>query len=81
MGVVNNLCTPKDGSIMVAATQDFLTGSYLITRKNMFFHEAQMRSYCAFTCDATDYFELPPPAIVKPMRLWTGKTLNPKPST
>ena len=32
MGVVNNLCTPKDGSIMVAATQDFLTGSYLIIR-------------------------------------------------
>ena len=75
MGVVNNLCTPKDGSLMVAATQDFLTGSYLITRKNMFFHEAQMRNYCGFCCDALDYFELPPPAIVKPMRLWTGKQL------
>ena len=75
MGVVNNLCTPKDGSIMVAATQDFLTGSYLITRKNMFLHEAQIRNYCAFTCDANDYFELPPPAILKPMRLWTGKQL------
>ena len=23
-----------------------------------FFHEAQMRNYCAFTCDALDYFEL-----------------------
>jgi DNA-directed RNA polymerase III subunit RPC1 len=60
---------------MVAATQDFLTGSYLITRKNTFFHEAQMRNYCSFCCDALDYFELPPPAIVKPMRLWTGKQL------
>ena len=60
---------------MVTATQDFLTGSYLITRKNTFFHEAQMRNYCSFCCDGLDYFELPPPAIVKPMRLWTGKQL------
>jgi len=35
----------------------------------------QVRNYCAFTCDALDYFELPAPAIVKPMRLWTGKQL------
>mmetsp|Transcript_61091 Transcript_61091/g.144156 ORF Transcript_61091/g.144156 Transcript_61091/m.144156 type:complete len:1479 (-) Transcript_61091:130-4566(-) len=75
MGVVNNLCTPKDGSIMVAATQDFLTGSYLITRKNTFFTKAQMSQYCCFTCDANDHFELPPPAIIKPMQLWTGKQL------
>ncbi|EKX55532.1 hypothetical protein GUITHDRAFT_156792 [Guillardia theta CCMP2712] len=75
MGVVNNLCTPKDGSIMIAATQDFLTGSYLISRKNTFFHEAQMWYYCSFTCDAKEDFELEPPAIIKPMRLWTGKQL------
>eukprot|EP00960_Hanusia_phi_P070540 767330-Hanusia_phi.AAC.14 len=75
MGVVNNLCTPKDGSIMIAATQDFLTGSYLISRKNTFFHEAQMWYYCSFTCDAKEDFELEPPAILKPMRLWTGKQL------
>ena len=37
--------------------------------------ETQIRNYCAFTCDGQDYFELPPPAIVKPMRLWTGKQL------
>ena len=37
---------------MVAATQDFLTGAYLITRKSTFFHEAQMSYFCCFTCDA-----------------------------
>ena len=34
-----------------------------------------MRNYCSFTCDGLDYFELPQPAIIKPMKLWTGKQL------
>uniref|UniRef100_A0A0E0H2I6 DNA-directed RNA polymerase subunit n=1 Tax=Oryza nivara TaxID=4536 RepID=A0A0E0H2I6_ORYNI len=29
MGVQNNLCTPKNGEILVASTQDFLTSSFL----------------------------------------------------
>jgi len=75
MGVVNNLCTPKDGTPIISATQDFLTGSYLITRKNTFFDRCQMSLYCCFMCDAKDHFDLPPPAILKPARLWTGKQL------
>ena len=34
MGVVNNLSTPKNGEILVAATQDFLTSAFLITSKD-----------------------------------------------
>jgi DNA-directed RNA polymerase beta' subunit len=34
MGVVNNLTTPKNGEILVAATQDFLTSAFLITSKD-----------------------------------------------
>ncbi|KAF9618720.1 hypothetical protein IFM89_002415 [Coptis chinensis] len=37
MGVQNNLCTPKNGEILVASTQDFLTSSFLITRKDTFY--------------------------------------------
>ena len=33
---VHNLCTPKNGEILVAATQDFLTASYLLTSRDTF---------------------------------------------
>lgn len=75
MGVVNNICTPKDGTPIISATQDFLTGSYLITRKDSFFHRNEMTLFCCFMCDALDDFSLPPPAIMKPVQLWTGKQL------
>lgn len=75
MGVVNNICTPKDGTPIISATQDFLTGSYLITRKDCFFHRNEMSLFCCFMCDALDDFHLPPPAIMKPVQLWTGKQL------
>jgi len=75
MGVVNNICTPKDGTPIISATQDFLTGSYLITRKDAFFHRSELSLFCCFMCDACDDFQLPPPAIMKPVKLWTGKQL------
>ena len=58
---------------MVAATQDFLTGAYLITRKSTFFHEAQMSYFCCFTCDA----QVCTPFILHP----TPYTLHPTPCT
>ena len=36
MGVKNNLLTPKSGEPIIAATQDFITGSYLISHKDSF---------------------------------------------
>jgi DNA-directed RNA polymerase III subunit RPC1 len=29
--------------------------------------------YCAFFSDANERVEIPPPAILKPVELWTGK--------
>ena len=43
MGNKNNLVTPRNGELMIAATQDFLTGAYLLTQKDMFFNRAQVR--------------------------------------
>lgn len=36
-----NILTPKNGEPLIAATQDFLTSSYLITQKDMFFNRAE----------------------------------------
>eukprot|EP00898_Chlorokybus_atmophyticus_P005611 jgi/Chlat1/6050/Chrsp4S06335 len=75
MGVKNNLCTPKNGEILVAATQDFLTSSFLLTRKDNFYDRAQFCMLCTYMGDALDPVDLPTPAIVKPVELWTGKQL------
>lgn len=37
MAVPYNLVTPRNGEPLVAATQDFLTASYLITQRDVFF--------------------------------------------
>ncbi|KAL6550099.1 DNA-directed RNA polymerase III subunit 1 [Orobanche minor] len=75
MGVQNNLCTPKNGEILVASTQDFLTSSYLITRKDTFYDRSSFSLMCSYMGDAMDSIDLPTPALLKPMELWTGKQL------
>lgn len=69
----NNLVTPKSGEPIIAANQDFLTGSYLMTRKDNFLTRHQFVQILSYLDDATLHFEIPPPAILKPQRLWTGK--------
>ncbi|KAK3012631.1 hypothetical protein RJ639_008587 [Escallonia herrerae] len=75
MGVHNNLCTPKNGEILVASTQDFLTSSFLITRKDTFYDRASFSLICSYLGDGMDPIDLPTPAFIKPVELWTGKQL------
>ena len=55
------------------ATQDFLTASYLLTSKDRFYTRAQMGQLICQMGDALSRVELPQPALLKPMELWTGK--------
>ncbi|KAJ3415502.1 hypothetical protein HDV05_004704 [Chytridiales sp. JEL 0842] len=73
MGVKNNLVTPRNGQPLIAATQDFITASYLITRKDVFYDRAQFVQICSYFCDASTKIDIPPPSIIKPIALWTGK--------
>lgn len=73
MGVKNNLLTPKSGEPIIAATQDFITGSYLISHKDSFYDRAQLAQLLSMMLDAHLQFDIPPPAIFKPVALWTGK--------
>ena len=61
----NNLCTPKNGEILVASTQDFLTSSFLITRKDTFYDRAAFSLMCSYIVDGMDPVDLPTPAILK----------------
>ncbi|TPX69397.1 DNA-directed RNA polymerase [Spizellomyces sp. 'palustris'] len=84
MGTKNNLVTPRNGEPLIAATQDFITASYLLSRKDVFYDRAQFSLICSYMSDGLAPVDLPPPAIVKPAKLWTGKQvfnvlLRPKP--
>ena len=74
MNVVNNLVTPKSGEPLIAATQDFLTAAFLLTNKDQFYDQAEFWRICSyFWIDDNEILTIPPPAIIKPMKLWTGK--------
>ncbi|KAJ2001668.1 DNA-directed RNA polymerase III subunit C1 (rpo31), partial [Coemansia sp. RSA 2322] len=75
MGVRNNLVTPRNGDPIIGATQDFITTSYLITQKERFYDRSQFVQIVSYCFDADMHIDIPPPCIIKPRRLWTGKQI------
>ena len=75
MSVAQNLMSPKSGELIVSAIQDFLTCAHLVTVKDVFFDRVEFTRLACFICDASTSMELPPPAILKPVELWSGKQL------
>mmetsp|Transcript_12160 Transcript_12160/g.26843 ORF Transcript_12160/g.26843 Transcript_12160/m.26843 type:complete len:1179 (-) Transcript_12160:120-3656(-) len=75
MGVKHNLTTPRNGEPLVAGSQDFLSASYLLTQKDRFYTREEYCQLTSYFSDADEHVDLPPPALVKPMELWTGKQL------
>ncbi|KAG0021924.1 hypothetical protein BGZ81_008743 [Podila clonocystis] len=75
MGVKNNLVTPRNGTPLIAAIQDFITASYLITQKDLFYDRSQFVQICSYLGDAELKIDIPPPAIFKPAQRWTGKQI------
>lgn len=73
MNIKRNLVTPRNGEPIIAATQDFITGCYLLTRRDTFYDRAEFVQICSYLHDATVHIDIPHPTIVKPARLWTGK--------
>ncbi|PON73286.1 DNA-directed RNA pol I, largest subunit [Trema orientale] len=65
MGVENNLCTSANGEILVASPQDFLTTSFLITRKDTFYDRATFCLICSYMGDAMEHIDMPIPAVIK----------------
>ena len=79
LGVSKNLATPKNGEILVAATQDFLTCAYLLTSKDVFLTRQEVCRLASYFTNiqhqAEFVLDLPDPALIKPMPLWTGKQM------
>lgn len=60
--------TPRNGELLIAATQDFLTGGYLLTKKDTFMdftHACQLAATLLAGKDSNMIINLPPPCILK----------------
>lgn len=75
MSVKHNMVTPRNGEPVIAAIQDFITASYLLSRRDQFFDRKQFTQICSYFADANLQIDIPPPTIWKPVRLWTGKQI------
>ena len=73
MGVKHNLATPKNGEPIISAIQDFITGAYLLSNKDVFYDRKTFTSVCMYMVGANMQIDIPPPSVVKPVMLWTGK--------
>jgi len=75
MAVQHNLVSPRNGNPIIAAIQDFITASFLMSRKNNFYDRKTFVQICSYMVDAGVQIDIPAPAIVKPWMLWTGKQI------
>eukprot|EP01124_Arcella_intermedia_P012270 TRINITY_DN1860_c0_g1_i1.p1 TRINITY_DN1860_c0_g1~~TRINITY_DN1860_c0_g1_i1.p1 ORF type:complete len:1681 (-),score=261.51 TRINITY_DN1860_c0_g1_i1:48-4424(-) len=67
---------PKDGTPLRGLIQDHIVSGVLLTRMDNFFtqHEfQQLVYYCCSKLNTSHRLETPPPTILKPQVLWTGK--------
>ena len=67
--------TPRNGQPLVVASQDFLSASYLLTQNDRYFTHEQFCTMVAYFGDAEEHIDIPPPTIIKPIQLWTGKQI------
>ena len=73
MGVKHNLATPKNGEPIISAIQDFITAAYLLSNKDMFYDRKCFTNICIYMVEGNMQIDIPPPTILKPVMLWTGK--------
>lgn len=63
----------KKGEPIIGAIQDFITGAYMLSHKDSFLDRVTFAQICLQMLGPETRFELPPPSILKPQMLWTGK--------
>lgn len=73
MDVRENLITSRSGEPLIAAHQDFITASWLITQRDVLLDRDQFCQAVATLGDGAEHIDLPAPAILKPGPFWTGK--------
>lgn len=72
MLVQEHIMTPRYGAPIIGALHDYITGAYLLTRKDSIFDKQRALT---LLYNANYKGALPEPAILKPGPYWTGKQL------
>ncbi|MGQ9514264.1 MAG: DNA-directed RNA polymerase subunit A' [Thermoproteota archaeon] len=70
LGVQSHFLSPRYGGPIIGAIRDFITGAYLLTRKETLLNKSEL---CSILYAAGIYGELPKPTVQDPVRLWSGK--------
>jgi DNA-directed RNA polymerase subunit A' len=72
MRVQEQILSPRYGGPIIGALQDYISAAFLLTRKSTLLTKNDVNQLLA-----TSRFEgdLPPPAIIAPVELWTGKQI------
>lgn len=75
--VANQYLLPKDGTPILGLIQDHVVSGVLLTIRGRFFNreDFQYLLFAAFA-ETSRRFRLPPPAMLKPQRLWSGKQVR-----
>ena len=70
MQVQDQILSPRYGAPIIGASKDFISGSYLLTRKDTYLSASEVGKIIAYT----DYKgEIPSPSKIDPEPMWTGK--------
>ncbi|MEM2165579.1 MAG: DNA-directed RNA polymerase subunit A' [Candidatus Bathyarchaeia archaeon] len=72
MQVQDHILSPRFGGPIIGAIRDFITASYLLTKKDTLLNKKEV---CELLAAAGYEGSLPEPAIKEPEPLWTGKQI------
>ena len=77
MAVPKQIISPQSNKPIIGLVQDPVIGSYLLTQRTVFLDRMQMMDLMAHLSysdyEGEPFPQLPPPAVVRPKQLWTGK--------
>ena len=73
MGLRHNLVTPRNGNPLIAAMQDFIATSYVLTQRT-FFGPGRVVPVVGRIRRCQITFDIPP-RFIKPTALWTDKQM------
>lgn len=75
--VGSNYLVPKDGTPILGLIQDHVVSGVLMTVRGRFFNKEDfMHLVLASFAETSQRIEIPPPTILKPRKLWSGKQVK-----
>ncbi|OZC04967.1 RNA polymerase Rpb1, domain 5 [Onchocerca flexuosa] len=74
--VGSNFLVPKDGTLLLGLIQDHVVSGVLLTIRGRFFNKEDfMHLVLSAFAETTQRLIIPPPAMLKPQILWSGKQI------